>query len=163
MNARHGMAALVHWARLDPFDGLVDPDCRLRIKTPYYQHRNSHYKDKTVSRLVVFSMSRSSLIVRFMGPTRGRQDPDGSHVGPMNFAIWDRHGSRPGYPEPSQSHHSKRRKLPQRFIQIKDYLFCTKSEHPMDMFDKEVVRVLGVQRYRAPYRICNYEPIYKQR
>ena len=24
-----------------------------------------------------------------MGPTWGRQDPDGPHVGPMNFAIWD--------------------------------------------------------------------------
>ena len=23
-----------------------------------------------------------------MGPTWGRQDPGGSHVGPMNFAIW---------------------------------------------------------------------------
>ena len=24
-----------------------------------------------------------------MGPIRGRQDPSGSHIGPMNFAIWD--------------------------------------------------------------------------
>ena len=24
-----------------------------------------------------------------MGPILGRQDPDGPHVGPMNFAIWD--------------------------------------------------------------------------
>ena len=24
-----------------------------------------------------------------MGPIWGRQDPDGPHVGPMNFAIWD--------------------------------------------------------------------------
>ena len=24
-----------------------------------------------------------------MGPIRGRQDPGGPHVGPMNFAIWD--------------------------------------------------------------------------
>ena len=24
-----------------------------------------------------------------MGPIWGRQDPGGSHVGPMNFAIWD--------------------------------------------------------------------------
>ena len=23
-----------------------------------------------------------------MGPTWGRQDPGGPHVGPMNFAIW---------------------------------------------------------------------------
>ena len=23
-----------------------------------------------------------------MGPIWGRQDPDGHHVGPMNFAIW---------------------------------------------------------------------------
>ena len=23
-----------------------------------------------------------------MGPTWGRQDPGGTHVGPMNFAIW---------------------------------------------------------------------------
>ena len=25
-----------------------------------------------------------------MGPIWGRQDPDGPHVGYMNFAIWDR-------------------------------------------------------------------------
>ena len=25
-----------------------------------------------------------------MGPIWGRQDPGGPHVGPMNFAIWDR-------------------------------------------------------------------------
>ena len=24
-----------------------------------------------------------------MGPIWGRQDPGGSHVGPMNLAIWD--------------------------------------------------------------------------
>ena len=24
-----------------------------------------------------------------MGPIWGQQDPDGPHVGPMNFAIWD--------------------------------------------------------------------------
>ena len=24
-----------------------------------------------------------------MGPIWGRQDPDGPHVGPMNFAIWE--------------------------------------------------------------------------
>ena len=31
-----------------------------------------------------------------MGPIWGRQDPGGTHVGPMNLAIWDqlsRHGS----------------------------------------------------------------------
>ena len=26
-----------------------------------------------------------------MGPIWGPQDPDGPHVGPMNFAIWDGH------------------------------------------------------------------------
>ena len=34
-------------------------------------------------------VSGPSLIARFMGPTWGRQDPGGPHVGPMNFAIWD--------------------------------------------------------------------------
>ena len=27
----------------------------------------------------------------YMGPTWGRQDPCGPHVGPMNLAIWDSH------------------------------------------------------------------------
>ena len=27
-----------------------------------------------------------------MGPIWGRQDPGEPHVGPMNFAIWDRYG-----------------------------------------------------------------------
>ena len=31
----------------------------------------------------------STLIATFMGPTWGWQDPGGSHVGPMNFAIWE--------------------------------------------------------------------------
>ena len=26
-----------------------------------------------------------------MGPIRGRQEPGGHHVGPMNFAIWDQY------------------------------------------------------------------------
>ena len=30
-----------------------------------------------------------SLIARFMGPTRILSAPDGPHVGPMTFAIWD--------------------------------------------------------------------------
>ena len=25
----------------------------------------------------------------YMGPTWGRQDPDGPHVGPMNVYIWE--------------------------------------------------------------------------
>ena len=25
----------------------------------------------------------------YMGPIRGRQDPGGSHVRPMNFAVWN--------------------------------------------------------------------------
>ena len=29
-----------------------------------------------------------TLIARFLGPTWGRQDPGGPHVGHMNFAIW---------------------------------------------------------------------------
>ena len=31
-----------------------------------------------------------------MGPTWGRQDPGGLHVGPMNLAIWDLIVSLPG-------------------------------------------------------------------
>ena len=40
-------------------------------------------------KLVIFKLiSRiDTLIARFMGPIWGRQDPGGSHVGPMNFAI----------------------------------------------------------------------------
>ena len=28
-----------------------------------------------------------------MGPIWGRQDPDGPHIVPMNFAIWVKYGS----------------------------------------------------------------------
>ena len=31
----------------------------------------------------------TSQLARFMGPTWGRQDPGGPHVGPMNLALWD--------------------------------------------------------------------------
>ena len=40
-----------------------------------------------------------------MGPTWGRQDPCGPHVGPMSFAIWDSlvgcavDGDMPSYPQ----------------------------------------------------------------
>ena len=35
------------------------------------------------------STPMAPLIAKFMGPIWGRQDPGGSHVGPMNLAIWD--------------------------------------------------------------------------
>ena len=31
----------------------------------------------------------ATLIARFMGPTWGRQNPSGPHVGPTNLAIWE--------------------------------------------------------------------------
>ena len=34
-----------------------------------------------------------------IGPIWGRQDPDGPHVGPMNFAVWN------GYPEFDKHNH----------------------------------------------------------
>ena len=37
-----------------------------------------------------------------MGPTWGRQDPGGSRVGPMSFAIWDVMDLSPGYCLPFQ-------------------------------------------------------------
>ena len=55
--------------------------------------------------------SHKPLMARFMGPTWGRQDPGGPHVGPMNFAIWANYwfklwlvssGNKP-LPEPKQS------------------------------------------------------------
>ena len=35
------------------------------------------------------TISDSKVYVANMGPIWGEQDPDGPHVGPMNFAIWD--------------------------------------------------------------------------
>ena len=61
-------------------------------------HKGTIYDISWMARIHV-----PSLIARFMGPTsdpsgagrtqnmgpiRGRQDPDGPHVGPMNFAVW---------------------------------------------------------------------------
>ena len=34
------------------------------------------------------SIADSKVYGANMGPTWGRQDPDGPHVGPMHFAIW---------------------------------------------------------------------------
>ena len=37
----------------------------------------------------VYSIPDSKVHGANMGPIWGRQDPDGTHVGPMNFVIWD--------------------------------------------------------------------------
>ena len=41
---------------------------------------------------LIFNIPDSKIHVAYMGPTGGRQDPGGPHVGPMILAIWD------GYP-----------------------------------------------------------------
>ena len=44
-----------------------------------------------------------------MGPTWGRQDPGGPHVGPMNFAIWgvSHYGDMKGHDYPPETLDSK--------------------------------------------------------
>ena len=48
--------------------------------------QNRAFKLVTVE---AFNIPSSKVHGTNMGPIRGLQDPDGPHVGPMNFAIWD--------------------------------------------------------------------------
>ena len=83
-----------------------------KIKTLSHWYRDSHYKDKIVScpsylhngnthtwwnglwvvmllhTVHTKNYPESKVHGANMGPSWGRQDPDGPHVGPMNFAIW---------------------------------------------------------------------------
>ena len=43
----------------------------------------------SVAWIVIDKIPDSKFHGAHMGPIWGRQDPDGPHVGPMNFAIWD--------------------------------------------------------------------------
>ena len=52
------------------------PSCQ-RISQSTLQHHDQH------------CIPGSEVHGANMGPTWGRQDPGGPHVGPMNFAIWD--------------------------------------------------------------------------
>ena len=52
------------------------PDCSIRIALPQKGSCPNHQRDSKVHGAN-------------MGPICGRQDPGGSHVGPMNLAIWE--------------------------------------------------------------------------
>ena len=43
----------------------------------------------TKHHVMLDTISDSKVHVANMGPIWGQQDPDGPHVRPMNFAIWD--------------------------------------------------------------------------
>ena len=50
-------------------------------------------REYLISRSIItqysYSIPDSKVPGANMGPIWGQQDPDGSHVGPRNFAIWD--------------------------------------------------------------------------
>ena len=55
-----------------------------------YQFGSSLEKMDHVAMLSILPMQRESKVHRAnMGPTWGRQDPGGPHVGHLNLAIWD--------------------------------------------------------------------------
>ena len=66
---------------------LFKAQIKVNIKAPRHWHRwpvNSPHKgrrDINSPDIKVYGAN--------MGPTLGRQDPDGPHVVPMNFAIWN--------------------------------------------------------------------------
>ena len=58
---------------------------------PHTQHEryNTHYDNRWAGQVRCPTSFPNSKVHRAnMGPIWGRQDPDGPHVGPMNFAIW---------------------------------------------------------------------------
>ena len=54
----------------------------------HWERRRTHYMIWTAYGLEL-NTPDSKIHGANMGPIWGRQDPDGPHVGPMNFAIWD--------------------------------------------------------------------------
>ena len=51
--------------------------------------QHAEWGEITLCRKPAVSIPDSKFYRANMGPIWGRQDPDGPHVGPMNFAIWD--------------------------------------------------------------------------
>ena len=62
---------------------------KMKLKAPSFSDsRNVKHKVSIVFRIGSFNDPDSKAYGANMGPIWGRQDPDGPHVGPMNFAIW---------------------------------------------------------------------------
>ena len=64
----------------------------LTITYPFFNFNSGLTKlvmDKQSLAIICQSTPESKVHGANMEPTWGRQDPDGPHVGPMNFAIWD--------------------------------------------------------------------------
>ena len=49
--------------------------------------KNIFFENTLVKLFPYLSVAMVSLIARIMGPIWGREDPGGTHVSPMNFAI----------------------------------------------------------------------------
>ena len=49
-----------------------------------------HNKQALQTVPIMYGIPDSKVHEANMGPIWGRQDPDGHHVGPMNFAIWNK-------------------------------------------------------------------------
>ena len=55
--------------------------------------REQNWVQSIVLEILITTVPDSKVHEANMGPIRGRQDPGGPHVGPMNFAIWGVWGS----------------------------------------------------------------------
>ena len=58
-------------------------------RSDFYRICSVDYKYQASVFWEVWFIPNSKVHGANMGPIWGRQDPDGPHVGPMNFAIWD--------------------------------------------------------------------------
>ena len=69
-------------------DGLHDIRAQQSLKQPWWHLTIPHRPHQCLAGLTSHHAD-SKVHGANMGPIWGWQDPDGPHVGPMNFAIWD--------------------------------------------------------------------------
>ena len=102
------------------------------------QHINVKWIPHSMNIRSDISSSRLTPIARLMGANIGsiwgRQDPGGSHVGPMNFAIWEVLISHPGHAARSQvTGHNGRQQIQFSHVFFIDLIFRAFPfiEHPI--------------------------------
>ena len=68
---------------------FADENMRHRKRTTIYNYSSTQVARFNTQMLSYQYIPDSKVHGANIGPVWGQQDPDGPHVGPMNFAIWD--------------------------------------------------------------------------
>ena len=79
------------WCETFQFHLYISFRASITKMTPCYWYNDSHYNLRQCANPLTWythAVPDSRVHGTNVGPTWGRQDPGGPHVGPMNYAIW---------------------------------------------------------------------------